>query len=174
MSEGDKAPELKVVAIPDMPKVLNLNVSRWNYRDFMKFSQLTSKDVVSAYRKGQEIIESWGYSVPLSDENALAKLPIEEGAKVIRAIMQRLETAFEGLSIADVSVDFSRGGWNTLDMQRFFEALAAFDYETVETMVYQVAKVDGLKAGDTLPLAEGAMIVKAISKRYKDLMAGKF
>jgi hypothetical protein len=165
--------EEKIVKL-EQPKVLKLEVSRWNYRDFMRFSQLAAKDVVAAYRKAQEIISDWGYNVSLSEENAIAKLPLEEGAKVIRTIMRTLEEAFEGLSIADVSVDFARGNWNTLDMQRFLEALAAFDYETVETMVYQVAKIEGMKAGETLPLAEGAMAVKAIRKRYGDLMAGKF
>lgn len=158
----------------EMPKRVGLVPERWNYRDFMKFSQLTQKDTVMAFRKAQEIISEWGYDTPLTDENALAKLPLGEGAKVIRTILETLGAAMENVSIADVSVDFSRANWNTLDMQRFLEALKSSDYDTVETMVHQVAKVDGLKAGDTLPLGDGAAMVKAIRKRYEDLMSGKF
>lgn len=158
----------------EMPKKLGLVPERWNYRDFMKFSQLSQKDTVQAFRKAQEIIGDWGYDTPLTDENALAKLPLGEGAKVIRTILSTLGKAMEDVSIADVSVDFSRANWNTLDMQRFLDALKSSDYDTVETMVHQVAKVDGLKAGDTLPLGDGAAMVKAIRKRYEDLMSGKF
>lgn len=171
MSNDANTPELKIV---ETPKKLILHPERWNYKDFMKFSQLSQVDTIQAFRKAQEIIAEWGYEIPLSEENALAKLPLGEGAKVIRTILSTLSTAMENVSIADVSVDFSRANWSTLDMQRFLEALKAFDYETVETMVHQVAKVEGLKAGETLPMGDGSAMVKAIQKRYTDLMSGKF
>lgn len=160
--------------IVELPKTLKLDVSVWNYRDFMEFSKLTRKGASAAYRKAQEVIVEWGYDIPLEDENALAKLEIEDGVKVIRTIMQTLETAFEELSTADVSVNFKRGKWNTLRIEKFLRALSEFDYAEVSAMVHEVAKVDGVKAGDTLPLTQGAMMVKAIRKRYEDLLQGKF
>lgn len=172
MTMTDKNPQIEIVE-PEENKLV-LDVSVWNYKDFMQFSQLTQKSAVAAYRKGQEIIISWGYEQDLADENALSKLPIKEGVKVIRTIMRTIETALEGLSIADVRVDFTRAGWNTLDIQAFLEALQKFDYSTVAAKVHEVAAIDGVKKGDTLPLAEGTMMVKAIRKRYEDLLQGKF
>lgn len=166
----------KPANVVELPKehTLQLDVSVWNYRDFMEFSKLTKKSAVVAYRKAQEIIISWGYDEPLEDANALAKLPIEEGVKVIRTIMTTLEDAFEGLSTGDVSVNFKKAGWNTLKMQAFLEALQSFDYHEVANMIHEVATIDGVRKGDTLPLAEGAMMVKAVRKRYEDLLQGKF
>lgn len=163
-------PQLSIV--PE--RKLQLDVSVWNYRDFMQFSKLTRKSASAAYRKAQEVIIEWDYDIPLSDENAIAKLDLEEGIKVVQSIMSTLSTAFEQLSTADVSVNFKRGGWNTLTVEKFLKALQNFDYAEIATMVHEVASVDGVKAGDTLPLAEGAMMVKAIRARYEDLLQGKF
>ena len=115
----------KVIAIPQDKKIV-INPNAWTYADYLKFSQLATTDVRATYLKMQEIIVSWDYDVDPHATNALAQLPIHEGAKVIETIKNTLNDLLEQ-SVVDVRVDLMGAGWNALDMQDFYEALGAYD-----------------------------------------------
>lgn len=160
--------------IIDMPKTIVINVEGWNYKDFITFGHTMSKDMFAAFTMAQDIIVSWGYDTDPHEDMALAKLPIGEGGKVLRTINSMIEQALETMSVGDVKVDFVGAGWSFIDMHEFSTAYAEGDYPTIERKLHEVCKVDGIKKGDSLPLVEGATMVKALNKHYRDVLSGKF
>ena len=67
-----------------------------------------------------------------------------------------------------------RAGWNTLKWDEFVKAIQTFDAIKVTELVHEVATMDGVTKGKTLPLVEGATMIKAIRERYNKVMSGKY
>jgi hypothetical protein len=150
-----------------------LDPNQWNYRDFLKFSKaLSTGNLIEAYRLAQQVIVEWEYPVSLEDRNALAKLSLSDGAKVMQTINDAFTALLDSSSLEDVKVDFAKAGWNTLKMMEFYDATAKFDYPVIEKMVFEVATMEGVSRG-TLPLVEGSKMVRAIQDKHRKLMSGK-
>lgn len=160
--------------IVEMPKTVKINIEGWNYKDFITFGRTMGSDIFGAFKMAQAIIVEWGYDVDPHEDMALAKLPIGEGGKVLRTINNMIEQALETMSVGDVKVDFVKAGWSFIDMHEFTTAFAEGDYPTIERKLHEVCTVDGIKKGDTLPLVEGATMVKALRKHYQDVLSGKY
>lgn len=159
-----------------LPKenVLKINVEHWNYRDFMEFGRSMKGDMFKALNMAQSVIVSWGFSQDPTEPNALADLQLHDSAIVLREIGVMVDAALERVSAGDVSVDILKAGWSFKIYYKFLQALDDGDYATVQSMVHSVASVPTLKSGETLPLVEGVQMVKAIQKRYKEILEGKF
>jgi hypothetical protein len=155
----------------NLPKKLIIDPNQWNYRDFMAFQRAMNKDPRKAFAKAQEVIIEWGYEGDPKAKNAIANLPVEDSAKVVRTLLETINAALEQVSKNDVKVDLH--GWTSIRMWDFYEVLSNFDYSAIESMVHEVASIEGVKKGDTLPLVEGAKMVEAIQERYKAIMSGK-
>lgn len=155
---------------------IQLDPSQWSYTDFLRFTKLSNQNkTVEAYAVAQQIIANWDYDISLDDPNALAKLPLGEGGKVIRTISETLTKAIEGMSVNDVKVDFAKAGWNALKWEEFIQALVSFNGARVTELLHEVAVHPDVKPGDTtLPLMEGAAMVRAVRERYTKIMQGKY
>ena len=152
---------------------LQLNLQNWSYRDFLKFQQYSSSDPRKAYALAQNVISTWTYDIPITGEDALSRLPIEDAGLVLRTIGQTLERYFEEMDVSEVKVDFRRAKWNSLHIFEFQEALPAFDYTKIVKCIHEAATLEDVDPKATLPMLEGAMMVKAITERYGKHMSGK-
>lgn len=164
----------KVVEMPTEKK-LKLDPNQWNYKDFLAFTKaMTTNDQLGAYKLAQRIIIEWDYDISLNETNALAMLPLAEGAKVVRSVMESLNQALESMSFNDVAVSFEKAGWNTLSYIEFQKALSSQDYPTIAKMLLEVCTIEGLDPEQTLPLVEGVQMVKAVQDRHRKILSGNF
>ena len=151
--------------------MISVLLSNWTYQEFMSFNVSYQKgEVQLAFELASKVITDWEYDAPISDTSILDLNPIES-AKVMRAIVGKMEEFTEGINPDLVAVDLSL--WSTKKFISFNEALVGHQFIKVERMMHVIASIEGVDPEDTLSATQGMMLQFAISRTYQRVMQGK-
>lgn len=155
-----------------MSNKIRLNLDLWTHIDYQKFVQAqTTGKGREALTLARQVIVSWDYPIDLSDPRAAFKLSVEDSADLTMTVWKTVNQQIEELEFGDVTVNFRK--WDTERFFEFAEAQSERNYALAETMLHEVASMEGASPEKPLTFTQGVKMQKAVGDKYKKIVTGK-